>query len=133
MTTNKTQCFLCEKPKFTYSCRGCSNEFCFDDLTKHRQDLTEEFNTIINNYDQFRENLQQTKTNPQNSSLFIQIDQWEKNSIEIIRQTLLKENKEFLVDIEEKSPKNSTIHRKSFLNKARKHLSRESQCNQQEN
>ncbi|CAF1338433.1 unnamed protein product [Adineta ricciae] len=109
MTTNKTQCFLCKKHKFTYSCRGCSKEFCFDDLTKHRQDLTEEFNTIINNYDQFRQSLQQTKENPQNSSLFIQINQWEKNSIDIIRQTaqqcrqtFLKENEEFLVDIEEK-------------------------------
>ncbi|CAF1559363.1 unnamed protein product [Adineta ricciae] len=109
MTTNKTQCFLCKKHKFTYSCRGCSNEFCLDDLNKHRQDLTEEFNTIINNFDQFRQNLQQTKENPQNSSLFIQIDQWEKNSIDIIRQTaqqcrqtFLKENEEFLIDIEEK-------------------------------
>ncbi|CAF1648768.1 unnamed protein product [Adineta ricciae] len=109
MTTNEAQCFLCKKHKFTYSCRGCSNEFCFDDLTKHRQDLTEEFNTIINNFDQFRENLQQRKENPQNSSLFIQIDQWEKNSIEMIRQTaqqcrrtFLKENEEFLIDIEEK-------------------------------
>ncbi|CAF1411008.1 unnamed protein product [Adineta ricciae] len=109
MTTNEAQCFLCKKHTSTYSCRGCSNEFCFDDLMKHRQDLTEEFNTIINNYDQFRENLQERKENPQNSSLFIQIDQWEKNSIEIIRQTaeqcrqtFLKENEEFLIDIEEK-------------------------------
>ena len=45
--------------------------------------MTEEFNTIINHFDQFRQNLQQRK---ENSSVFIQIDQWEKNSIEIIRQ-----------------------------------------------
>ncbi|CAF1580881.1 unnamed protein product [Adineta ricciae] len=109
MTTNEAQCFLCKKHTSTYSCRGCSNEFCLDDLMKHRQDLTGEFKTIINNYDQFRENLQQRKTNPQYYSLFKQINRWEKNSIEIIRRTaqqcrqiFLKENEKFLIDIEVK-------------------------------
>ena len=162
MTSNKTQCCVCNKYKVTYSCSGCSNEFCFEDLTKHREQLNEEFNTIINDYDQFRENLQQTKESPQNSSLIIQINRWEKNSIELIqqraqqcRQTFIKENEGFHIDIEkkfnelireikqiqqeneaneinlkdlkEKSQKNSTIHQKSFSKKKiHKHLSKES-------
>lgn len=81
---NKTQCFICNKVKITYPCQGCSNQFCFEDLNDHRQKLNEEFNVIINDYDQFRENI--TK-NESSSSLMNRIDQWEITSIELIQQT----------------------------------------------
>ncbi|CAF1454039.1 unnamed protein product [Adineta ricciae] len=53
-------------------------------LTKHLQSLNEDFNTIINDYDQFRDQINQ---NQLVSSSMKQIDQWEKKSIELIQQT----------------------------------------------
>ncbi|CAF1604041.1 unnamed protein product [Adineta ricciae] len=84
MASNKKQCFVCNKDKIIYPCRGCSKEFCFDDLTKHLQNLNEDFNTIINDYGQFRDQINQKQ--PFSSSMK-QIDQWEKKSIELIQQT----------------------------------------------
>ncbi|CAF1559353.1 unnamed protein product [Adineta ricciae] len=84
MANNKKQCFVCNKDKIIYPCRGCSKEFCFEDLTKHLRNLNEDFNTIVNDYDQFREQINQKQ--PVSSSMK-QIDQWEKKSIELIQQT----------------------------------------------
>ncbi|CAF1689267.1 unnamed protein product, partial [Adineta ricciae] len=84
MANNKKQCFVCNKDKIIYPCRGCSKEFCFEDLTKHLQSLNEDFNMIINDYDQFRDEINQKQPV---SSLMKQIDQWEKKSIELIQQT----------------------------------------------
>ncbi|CAF1575360.1 unnamed protein product [Adineta ricciae] len=84
MANDRKRCFVCNKDKIIYPCRGCSQEFCFDDLTKHLQNLNEDFNTIINDYDQFRDQINQKQ--PVSSSMK-QIDQWEKKSIELIQQT----------------------------------------------
>ncbi|CAF0820253.1 unnamed protein product [Adineta steineri] len=86
MANNKTLCFTCSKEKITYLCRGCSKEFCFIHLTEHQQNLNEELNYIINDYDQFKQRINEQKQNPQSHSLIKQIDEWERNSIEIIQQ-----------------------------------------------
>ncbi|CAF1362814.1 unnamed protein product, partial [Adineta ricciae] len=57
---------------------------CFVYLTKHLQSLNEDFHMIINDYDQFRDEINQKQ--PVSSSMK-QIDQWEKKSIELIQQT----------------------------------------------
>ncbi|CAF0887001.1 unnamed protein product [Adineta ricciae] len=109
---DKTQCCLCNKYKITYPCPGCSNQFCFEDLVRHRQKLNEEFNTIINDYDQFRESIHQLKQNPHDSPFVKGINQWETDSIELIqrtaqrcRQTVIEEIQVFIDDIEEKFKK----------------------------
>ncbi|CAF4012359.1 unnamed protein product, partial [Adineta steineri] len=86
VASNKTLCFQCNKEKITFPCKGCSKEFCFTDLAEHQQILNEELNDIINDYDQFRQRINEQKQNPQNHSLIKQINQWETNSIEIIQQ-----------------------------------------------
>ncbi|UJR11741.1 hypothetical protein I4U23_015922 [Adineta vaga] len=86
-TNNKIQCFKCQKyKKITIPCRGCSKEFCQADWIEHQQILNEELNVIINNYDQFRQKINEHDQNLQNSSLIERIDQWERNSIRIIQQ-----------------------------------------------
>ncbi|CAF0931466.1 unnamed protein product [Adineta steineri] len=84
---NKARCLVCNKEKNTYSCKGCSNEFCFPHLTEHRQRIETQLEAIINDHDQFQQTIIQQKQNPHNSSLIQQINQWETNSIHRIQQT----------------------------------------------
>ncbi|CAF1385389.1 unnamed protein product [Adineta steineri] len=86
MRNNKTQCFKCNKNKITYSCAGCSKEFCLMDLTEHRQILNNELNHITNEYKKFTQTINEQRQNPYNHSLIKQIDQWEVDSIEKIKQ-----------------------------------------------
>ncbi|CAF1185428.1 unnamed protein product [Adineta steineri] len=81
MTSNKTQCFKCNKNKITYSCAGCSKEFCLMDLTEHRQILNNELNHITNEYKKFTQTINEQRQNPYNHSLIKQIDQWEEGQI----------------------------------------------------
>ncbi|CAF1268520.1 unnamed protein product [Adineta steineri] len=90
MASNKTRCFKCNKEKLTYPCEGCSQRFCFTDLAEHKQILTVELNRIINNYDQFKQRINEQKQSPHNHSLIQQINQWETNSIEQIQQKAQK-------------------------------------------
>ncbi|CAF3877732.1 unnamed protein product, partial [Adineta steineri] len=98
---NKTQCFMCNKEKNTYTCKGCTNEFCFPHLTEHRQRIETQLEAIINDHDQFQQTIIQQKQNPPNSSLIQQINQWETNSIHQIQQTA-EECRETVVKLPQK-------------------------------
>ena len=86
-TLNRTLCVTCNKEKITYSCQGCSKRFCLDDLTKHRISLNQQLEQIQNDHDDLRQNLNNLKLNPLEYFLIEQIDQWEKESIDKIKQT----------------------------------------------
>ncbi|CAF0737685.1 unnamed protein product [Adineta steineri] len=84
-------------------------KFCLIHLTEHQQILNEELNHIINDYDQFRQRINEQKQNPQDHSLIKQINQWERNSIEIIqqkakdyREIVIKSLETFIYNIEMK-------------------------------
>ncbi|CAF0922414.1 unnamed protein product [Adineta steineri] len=127
MANNKTQCFTCNKEKITYSCEGCSQRFCLVHLNEHKQILNDELNHIINNYDQFKQTINEQKQNPQNHSLIKQINQWETNSIRKIqqkakecRETVIKYSQRFINDIEMKfndlSEEIKQIHKENEFN-----------------
>ncbi|CAF1224513.1 unnamed protein product [Adineta steineri] len=86
MVNNKTQCFTCNKDKITYLCGGCLRNFCLVDLTEHRQILSEELHLIINDYDQCKQIFSEQKPNSHDLSLIDQINQWETDSIDKIKQ-----------------------------------------------
>ncbi|CAF3875985.1 unnamed protein product [Adineta steineri] len=86
MANKKTLCFACNKEKTTHSCKGCLKYFCLLDLVQHRQILSEELSYIINDYDQFKQRIDERKQDPQKHSLIKQINLWEIKSIEIIQQ-----------------------------------------------
>ncbi|CAF1385499.1 unnamed protein product [Adineta steineri] len=83
---NKTQCFTCHRENNTFTCEGCSKRFCAIHLPEHLQRLNEDLHHIIDDYNEFKQRINQQKQNPQNHSLIEQIDQWEKTSIEKIKQ-----------------------------------------------
>ncbi|CAF0784794.1 unnamed protein product [Adineta steineri] len=79
---------------------------CFEE---HQQNLNEELNQIINDYDEFKQIINEQKQNPLNHSLIKQISQWEIKSIQKIqkkaqdcRDILIKNSQTFLNDIEMK-------------------------------
>ncbi|CAF1370489.1 unnamed protein product [Adineta steineri] len=86
MANDKTLCFKCNEDKITYSCRGCSKEFCITDLTEHRQLLVNELHHITNEYNEFKQTINEQKQNPHNHALIEQINQWEIESIVKIQQ-----------------------------------------------
>ncbi|CAF1490159.1 unnamed protein product [Adineta steineri] len=107
MTKNKTHCFTCNKDKITYLCEGCVKNFCLMDLTKHRQLLNEELYHIINDYNQFKQIFNEQKPSSHDLSLIDQINQWQRNSIEKIKQkakdsieNVIKSSQALLNDIE---------------------------------
>ncbi|CAF0827552.1 unnamed protein product [Adineta steineri] len=100
MVNNKTQCFKCNREKITYPCKGCSKEFCFTDLSEHKQILNEELHHITNGYNEFKQTINERKQNPQNHSLIEQINQWERNSIGKIIQKA-QEYREILIKLSE--------------------------------
>ncbi|CAF1486641.1 unnamed protein product [Adineta steineri] len=125
---NKTQCFTCNKEKLTFSCEGCSKRFCLIHLPEHYQRLNEELNHIIGDYNKFKERINEQQQNPQNHSLIEQIDQWERNSIDIIqqkaqdcRETIIKSLQLLTNDIEMKF---------NELNKQIQHLHKETDFNE---
>lgn len=95
-TSDRTNCAICNKEKITYLCQGCSQRFCLDDLPKHRQNLSQEFDQIQNDHNQFRQNLNDQKLTVTEHSLIKQIDQWEKESIDEIRQTAQQCREQFI-------------------------------------
>ncbi|CAF1388789.1 unnamed protein product [Adineta steineri] len=130
MTNNKTQCFTCNKEKAIYSCKGCSNRFSFTDLAEQKQLLNEELQHITEDYDQFKQKINEQKQNPQNDALIKQIDQWERNSIEKIqekaqnwRETTLKYSPTVINDIEMKlddlSEQIKQIHKENDYNETK--------------
>jgi hypothetical protein len=82
----KTQCSICEEERSTFLCRGCSKDFCFDHLTEHRQLLNTQLHYIQNAYNQFTQRIIDLKNNPEQHLLIEEIDQWEKDSIDKIKQ-----------------------------------------------
>ena len=84
--TSKTICSLCDKLKVTYLCPRCSKYFCFEDLTKHRINIEQDFDQLQNSHDLVRQLIDNLKTNPTEHPLIKQIDRWEKDSINKIRE-----------------------------------------------
>ncbi|CAF1196948.1 unnamed protein product [Adineta steineri] len=96
MANNKRKCFTCDRENNTYLCEGCSKRFCSRHIPEHQQKLDEELHQTINDYNEFKERINEHKQNPQNHLLIEQIDQWERISIEKIQQKA-KDSREVVI------------------------------------
>lgn len=84
--TGKTRCRTCAKGNAILKCGGCAQDFCYNHFGDHRQLLNTKFEEIEVNRDIFREKLSKQMVDMQKCSLMQQIDQWENESIDKIRQ-----------------------------------------------
>jgi hypothetical protein len=83
----RKHCVKCGRAKATLKCAGCSQDFCYDHLPDHRQELSEQLDEIEVNRNLLRQTLNEQTNNSKQHSLIKQVDQWEKDSIQIIEQT----------------------------------------------
>jgi chromosome segregation ATPase len=85
--TGKTHCATCEKEKVAYKCEGCSQDFCLNHLNDHHQLLIQQLDDVDNQRNIFRQILTEQTKNLQKHFLIQQINQWENDSINKIKQT----------------------------------------------
>ncbi len=69
-----------------FSCQGCRENFCLRHTTDHRNLLQKSMNDILDNYNLFQRNLKEQTIEQYQHILMKQIDQWEQQSINKIRQ-----------------------------------------------
>ncbi|CAF1281296.1 unnamed protein product [Adineta steineri] len=125
MANNTTRCSTCNKNKITYPCEGCSQKFCLMDLIEHRQILNNKLHHIANEYNQFKQTINEQK---QNHSLMDQINQREIKSIENIQQKA-QEYREILI-ISSQTCINSIEMKFNDLRKQIKKLQKENEFNE---
>jgi chromosome segregation ATPase len=107
--TAKARCVTCGKERAVMKCGGCSQDFCFNHMTDHRQELSKQLDEIEVTRDVFRQTLTEQTSKPQKHALMQQIDQWERDSINKIRETaeearklLLKQTTGYFTEMEVK-------------------------------
>lgn len=85
---SKTPCSICAKPISILTCRGCQKDFCMRHTLQHRQELSRQFDELLFNHNQCRQDLiEQMGEKLNHHPLIKQIDQWEQQSIDKIHQT----------------------------------------------
>jgi hypothetical protein len=87
MTTSRTRCVTCEKEKSTLRCEGCQQTFCYNHVIDHRQALSKQLDEVEVSRDLFWQTLSEQTVEPQKHPLIQQVDEWEAESINKIRQT----------------------------------------------
>jgi hypothetical protein len=86
-TTTSNTCVICGKGKATLKCGGCQQDFCYNHVINHRQELNKQLDEIEVNRDVFRQALTDQNTDSKKHVLIKQIDKWERESINKVRQT----------------------------------------------
>ncbi|CAF1037143.1 unnamed protein product [Rotaria sordida] len=95
-TSARSTCSICAKERVTYKCVGCSRGFCFDHLAEHRQAFSKQFGEIENDRAQLHQTLVEQKKASKKSSLIQEVDKWEEDSIQKIKQTA-EESRQILI------------------------------------
>lgn len=124
----KKECFSCKKVTRTFNCDGCLQNFCSDCLTKHLQELKKSLHTIESEYDQFRQKLNDQKKDPKKRPLIQQVDQWEEESINKIKQAA-QQCRQKLINYTNKFINNSE-NKLNDTTKQMKQFSQENQFNE---
>ncbi|CAF1635824.1 unnamed protein product [Rotaria sp. Silwood1] len=84
--TQVTICVKCKKTKSIVTCKGCSKDFCLDHINEHYNELSEQLGKTEDQFNAFKIEIDEQKVKPQKHELIKQVDTWERESIEKIRQ-----------------------------------------------
>ncbi|CAF0749976.1 unnamed protein product [Adineta steineri] len=82
----KSLCKTCSKSPSIFFCQGCHKDFCNDHAKEHRQELSKQLDNIIQEHDNLQQNLFESMDKSRTYPFMKDIDQWETESIEKIRQ-----------------------------------------------
>lgn len=107
-TIGKTHCVSCGKEKIAYRCEGCSQNFCVNHLADHHRELGLRLSDVEIQCNLFQEKITKQTNNPHKQLLVQEINQWEIDALNLIRQTadnarevLTKHSRENLTKIED--------------------------------
>jgi hypothetical protein len=96
-TANDSRCATCGKAAGTFTCRGCSKDFCLRHTNEHRQELSKQMDEdVIPLHDQLRQNLDEQTKKPHQHPLMKGIDEWEQASVEKVHQAANDARKQLL-------------------------------------
>jgi chromosome segregation ATPase len=84
---DRNLCNICRKARGICKCEGCLNVFCHDHFGNHRQELNKQLDGVEVDRDIFRQILNGQTAEPQKHALVQRINDWERDSINKIRQT----------------------------------------------
>jgi hypothetical protein len=108
-TTPKIPCVICNKGRGSFKCEGCLQTFCPKHSIDHRNELSKQFEEIEAAHNFAQQTLIQQTEDPRQHPLLKKIDQWEKESIDRIRQAaeearngLFKNTIQVTVDMKQK-------------------------------
>ena len=86
-TSSEVQaCQLCSKHEGQVVCNGCQQSFCIIHFREHRKKLFLVMDYLTDEHNQLQENLLENDDAQQQHPLMIRVDQWEKRSIEKVKQ-----------------------------------------------
>lgn len=119
--SDKVRCIQCEKEKGIVKCCGCSQEYCYKHFEEHRQELKGKFDELTVSRDSLQQTLFEKKKTLEQHVLIKNLEEWERRSIEKIRQTaeetkqsLLKSLDRYFVETEHKLNQLTIQLRKSY-------------------
>ncbi|CAF1020288.1 unnamed protein product [Didymodactylos carnosus] len=77
----------CDKRIGIFACEGCQQKFCRKHTNEHREELAQRLDTIVFEHDLIQQQLQNTSdSTTKHPPLFTQIDKWETESVNKIKQ-----------------------------------------------
>ncbi|CAF3388530.1 unnamed protein product [Rotaria sp. Silwood2] len=82
----KAPCATCSKPIGIYRCEGCEKQFCPNDLSNHRNELSKQLEQLGVEHNKFQETLIETAKDLRTHELISRINAWEKESKAKIKQ-----------------------------------------------
>ncbi|CAF4979321.1 unnamed protein product [Rotaria magnacalcarata] len=78
-SSNKSRCVTCDKNIGTFTCRGCSQDFCLSHAQEHRQLLGKQMDEdVMLIHDQLQQSLNEQVKQPSLDLLMKEINGWEK-------------------------------------------------------
>jgi len=87
------KCKLCDEKKGSTRCEGCDMLFCLQCMNKHHSELIQQFQQLMDVRNELKESLDTAKITSRNENklpCFIEIDRWERKTIERIRDIARK-------------------------------------------
>jgi uncharacterized UBP type Zn finger protein len=93
---NKARCATCFKENAIMKCEGCSQTFCYNHVTDHRQELNKQLEEVEVTCNVLRQSITEQINHSQKHLLLQKINEWEEESIRKVQDTA-KEARQLLV------------------------------------
>lgn len=94
MTSSARLCVICNKAVGLYDCRECQRTFCKKHVAEHNLELAKQMDEIVYNHDLLQQQLSEQTAASSQHPLIIEINNWERESIDKIKDLAEKIRRE---------------------------------------